>query len=57
MKPKVYKRVDTSTPAVIDLSPAVIAARVRRLDRVRRTALVARPIRAALELKYGRTKS
>jgi hypothetical protein len=57
MKPKVRKRVDTSTPVEIDLSPAVIAARVRRLDQVRRTALAARPIRAALESKYGRTKS
>ena len=49
-------RVDSSTPAIIDLSPGVVAERVKRLAQVRRTANVAKRVRESIAEKYGRTK-
>lgn len=57
MNRKLPTRMDTSTPASIDLSPEVLAERVKRLGQVRRTALSAQRLRDSITEKHGRTKA
>ncbi len=50
------RRVDTSTPVVLDLSPEIIAERVRKLGIMRRTAKAALAVRETLKNRDGKPK-